>query len=617
MLLRRKEKPDDDEQLTPHVWTGQATERDEVGRSKSGTARFSEFSNLSAKMVELSLQEAQRDLTLPCTVPNKLSAVSSPLLWPSTDVQRLAQPPAESTGRTGNGGTEGAVVAAVTPLNPPQAHGTPRESRVPNLAVLYSRATVILREMTNYWNEVPRTLSSWLARLRVIGPWSRWTATTAQFLEERISAKLRILTHSRPLRRLRFACRKNLRVLTARAPAVCAGMEKKFAAWNSDSRLWISTWIAAIGEDRNQGCGMEEKLARIWCDLLRLDEVSIHDNFFDLGGNSLLAIELRARVEQAFGRTLPLAALFEAPTIHDLVELLSEKSNLEAIPGIVPIQPVGSRPPFFCVGAGPFFRPLAQRLGPDQPFLGLGLGEEDIQNLPARFKLEDMAAVLARKMREMQPAGPYFLGGWCMDGVLAYETARQLLAQYETVALLVLFDAQNPNPHASPHTPNSKGSEWRRLLRRIRHHHLKNLRRMTMLGRLDYLRERLRTRTILLKHATWEISYTLRLYATENFKWLPRIFDSMEYVAVRHYLPQRYPGPVLLIQPSPPLEALSMDPEMGWGDVVPGGLEIYSATGGHQGMFKEPHIDTLADKLSARLVEALAPSTTTRPAAPW
>jgi thioesterase domain-containing protein/acyl carrier protein len=359
---------------------------------------------------------------------------------------------------------------------------------------------------------------------------------------------------------------------------------------------------------------MEEKLARIWCDLLSLDEVSIHDNFFDLGGNSLLAIELRARVEQAFGRTLPLAALFEAPTIHDLVELLSEKSNLEAIPGMVPIQPVGSRPPFFCVGAGPFFRPLAQRLGPDQPFLGLGLGEEDIQNLPVRFKLEDMAAVLARKMREIQPAGPYFLGGWCMDGVLAYETARQLLAQYETVALLVLFDAQNPNPHASPHTTNSKGSEWRGLLRRIRHHHLKNLRRMTMLGRLDYLRERLRTRTILLKHATWEISYNLRLYATENFKWLPRIFDSMEYVAVRHYRPQRYPGPVLLIQPSPPLEALSKDPEMGWGDIVPGGLEIYSATGGHQGMFKEPHIDTLADKLSARLVEALAPSTTTRPA---
>jgi hypothetical protein len=280
MLPRRKQKPSDDEQLIPHVWTGQATEREEVGRSKRGTARFAEFSRLSAKMVDLSIQKAQRDLTLRGTVPNKLSEVSSPLLWPPTDVQRVAQPPAESVGRPGTPAQK-AAVAAATPLNPPQAHGTPRELRIPKFAVLYSRATVILREMTNYWNEVPRTLGSWLARLRVtgsaavanlhgcwksvqkdyrlvtfrarilgrlaiaaqrtelirqrtaplIGRWSRWTATTAQFLAERISAKLRSLTHSQPLQRLREACRNNFRVLTARAPAVFAVMEKKLAAF--------------------------------------------------------------------------------------------------------------------------------------------------------------------------------------------------------------------------------------------------------------------------------------------------------------------------------------------------------------------------------------------------
>jgi hypothetical protein len=302
MSLRRKQKSDDDEQLIPHVSAWQATEREEVGRSKSGTARFAELSQLSAKLVELSLQEAQRDLTLRGTVSNKLSAVSSPLLWPSTDVQRIAQPTGESIGRPGTAARK-AAVAAITPLNPPQAHGTPRESKIPNLAVLYSRATVILREMPNYWDEVPRTLDSWLARLRVtgsaavgtlrgcwksvqkdhrlatfrarilgrltisarrtelirqrtellIGRWNSWTATTAQFLAERISAKLRILTHSQLLRRLRYACRKNLRVLTARAPAVRAVMEKKFAAWNlrresmePDSRLWIFVGMAAL-----------------------------------------------------------------------------------------------------------------------------------------------------------------------------------------------------------------------------------------------------------------------------------------------------------------------------------------------------------------------------------
>ena len=168
MFLRRKQKPDEDEQLIPHAWTWQTTEREAGGRSKSGTARFAEFSRLSAKMVELSLQEAQRDLTLRGPVPNKLSAVSSPLLWPSNDVQRIAQQPAESVGRPKTVAPK-ATVAAATPLNPPQTHGTPSELRIPNFAVLYSRATVIFRELTNYWNEVPRTLGSWLARLQVTG----------------------------------------------------------------------------------------------------------------------------------------------------------------------------------------------------------------------------------------------------------------------------------------------------------------------------------------------------------------------------------------------------------------------------------------------------------------
>jgi len=242
MLLRRKQKP-------------------------------AEFSKLSAQLVELSLQEAQRDPTLRGAVPKKLSEVSSPLLWPSPDVQRTAQPPTTAARK--------AAVAATTPLSPPQAHGTPRELRLPDFAVLYSRATANFRGMTNYSNEVPRILGSWLAGLRVsgsvavgnlrvyrksvqkdhrlatlrarvlgrltieaqrtelilqrtailIGRWSRWTATTAQFLAERISAKLWTLRHSQPLQRLRLAWGKNLRVLTARALVVRAVIEKKFLAY--------------------------------------------------------------------------------------------------------------------------------------------------------------------------------------------------------------------------------------------------------------------------------------------------------------------------------------------------------------------------------------------------
>jgi hypothetical protein len=276
MFLRSNQKSDD-EQLIPHAWTWPTTEPEAGGRSKS---RTTEFSKLSARMVELSLQEAQRERALRGPVPNKLNAVSSPLLWP-TDAQRIAQPSAESAGRPKTVAPK-ATLAAATPLNPPQTHVTPRELRLPDFAVLYSRATVILREMTNYWNEVPRILGSWLGRLRVtgsaavvnlrgcwksiqkdrrlatlrarilgrltiearrtelilqgtailIGRWSRWTATTAQFLAERISVKLKIVRRSQALRRLRQACRNNFRALMPRATAVWAVIEKKFLAYH-------------------------------------------------------------------------------------------------------------------------------------------------------------------------------------------------------------------------------------------------------------------------------------------------------------------------------------------------------------------------------------------------
>lgn len=255
MFLRRKQKPNNDEQRIPRVWSWHATEREEVGRSKTGTVPFAEFSKLTARMVELSLREAQRDRALRGTFPNKLNSVSLPLPWPSPDVQRITSPPTESAGRQE---TAPQGVVGATPLNAPQAHGTLGGLRIANFAVLYSRATIILQEMANSWNEVRRTLGSGLARLRftssavvgnlrdywksvqkdhrlatfrarighltiavhtdlipqrtalLIGCWSRWT-TTAQFLAKRLSARLRILTNSHPLRRLRYECRKNLR----------------------------------------------------------------------------------------------------------------------------------------------------------------------------------------------------------------------------------------------------------------------------------------------------------------------------------------------------------------------------------------------------------------------
>ena len=280
MFLRRKQKRSDDEQPVPGVWSWQATEREEVGRSNSGTASSAEFSKLTAKMVELSLQEAQRQRRH--RVPEKLSAVPSPL--PSTVVQRTERP-TESAGRP----ETGAVAAPLTRL---LADAAPGGLRVASFAVLYSRATIILREITNYCNEVLRTLVSWLARLRLIasavvgnlrdswksaqkdhrlatfrarighlridvqrtdlfrqrtalliGSWSRW-ATTAQFLAEKLSARLRILANSQPLRRLRYGWRKNLRFPFAK-PYRCRDCGK-WVGFRSRRRTWMERYILPL-----------------------------------------------------------------------------------------------------------------------------------------------------------------------------------------------------------------------------------------------------------------------------------------------------------------------------------------------------------------------------------
>jgi thioesterase domain-containing protein len=213
--------------------------------------------------------------------------------------------------------------------------------------------------------------------------------------------------------------------------------------------------------------------------------------------------------------------------------------------------------------------------------------------LPVPFQLEDLAAVLVRKMRDIQPEGPYLVGGWCLDGILAYETASQLLAEGQEVGLLVLFDAENPNP------PHPRSSPWRQLIRRMRRHFTKFL-QVTPTERLDYLRNRLRTRAVILKHLRWEVAYKLRLRATGNIGGLHRVFDSIEYLAACNYRPRPYPGRALLIRPDTALEAHF---EMGWYDVVPG-LEVYAVPGGHREMFMEPHVKTLAARLAACLMEA-------------
>jgi phthiocerol/phenolphthiocerol synthesis type-I polyketide synthase E len=189
-----------------------------------------------------------------------------------------------------------------------------------------------------------------------------------------------------------------------------------------------------------------EQLARIWQEELGIDVVGPDQNFFDLGGDSSIAVRMFSQVEKLFGIKLPLAILYEAPTIDELAVILRGEASNHRWSPLVPIQVAGSRRPFFCIhGAGGtvlMYRELSQHLGDDQPFYGLQSQGLDGISLPLR-RVEEMAAIYAGEIRKVQPRGPYFIGGYCMGGTVAYEVAQQLRGQGETVALLGLFDTMN------------------------------------------------------------------------------------------------------------------------------------------------------------------------------
>jgi amino acid adenylation domain-containing protein len=343
---------------------------------------------------------------------------------------------------------------------------------------------------------------------------------------------------------------------------------------------------------------VENGLAKIWCDLLGLDQVGVHDNFFDLGGHSLLATRIVSRVREALHVEVGLRWFFEGePTLAGMAEHVEALGRIappgETAPGpstwpcLVPIQPAGTRPPLFCIhwagGHVVIFRDLARHLGPDQPVYGLqAQGLDGIQTPHTR--IEDMAAHYIQEVRSLQPSGPYYLAGASMGGKIAFEMAQQLLTQGDQVALLALVDAagdveRQPLPvgeRIQLHSSNLQGLGWT--------------------GRVRYVWERLRIR---LRRAIYGL-------LIRTGRPLPRFLKSLRaiaYVASRNYHPRTYPGKVMLFKASQRPVGGTGDFFLGWDRVAGGGMEVHEIPGDHISLLKEPGVRLLAEELSRCLVQ--------------
>jgi amino acid adenylation domain-containing protein len=188
----------------------------------------------------------------------------------------------------------------------------------------------------------------------------------------------------------------------------------------------------------------ERRLAAIWQELLGVSSVSLDDNFFDLGGHSLQVARLQHRIASEFKKEVSMAAVFHAPTIRQQVLLLNESLGLADSAQIIPIQPHGSATPLFWIEPSPLIHNLAKALGEDQPFFGVTMTLNDLDQFGPKPTMEDFAQFYAENILKIQPAGPFYLGGFCTGGVLAYAIATYLQLANHDVASLVLLDAENP-----------------------------------------------------------------------------------------------------------------------------------------------------------------------------
>ncbi|MFN8459768.1 MAG: amino acid adenylation domain-containing protein [Anaerolineae bacterium] len=321
---------------------------------------------------------------------------------------------------------------------------------------------------------------------------------------------------------------------------------------------------------------LELQLSTIWEQLLGIQSISIKDNFFDLGGHSLLGVRLFAQIEKIIGKKIPLTTLFQAPTIEQLAHVIRQEGWSPSTSSLVLLRP-GSKLPFFCLpgNLGNVFTDLgalARHLGPDQPFYGL----QDNAHNPT--EIEALAAYYVDEIRTAQPQGPYFLGGICSGGIVAFEMARQLQAQGEQVALLALVES------SPPQTPTLRSNFkfglniFRRFVRRFSH----QVSHVASAG-LD----------------EWGTFLRLKVKVILNI-W-----------AARRYTPQPYLGRIQLFMARDTID-LAPDSSFGWDKLATDGAEIHIIPGNHDAItgdnntkVNEAFMQVLAEQLRVCIDEAI------------
>jgi amino acid adenylation domain-containing protein len=350
-------------------------------------------------------------------------------------------------------------------------------------------------------------------------------------------------------------------------------------------------YAAPVGET-------EAALAGIWAEVLGVERVGRHDNFFELGGHSLLAVQVISRMRQVLGVEAPLAHLFSHPTVESLSALVSGSEPRVQEDRAIPIRPSGSQPPLFLAYEGAGSIAYAQVLHPhvDAEIPVYALPAPSPADAPLRT-VEGMATRLVRMIREVQPSGPYRLGGWSFGGVLAYEVAAQLIGRDETVEFVGMFDSYHPvRVRGVSHDPAQEHAQLLHVLRMAETVDSNGPVDPDEAGvptgaeELETFVTRCREKGLLPGHVTVEQARQMRDHLRGNA------------VALREYSPQPLPVAVHLFP-----AGQSGDPDLsrGWQATLPAAqLRVTPVPGTHLSMMRAPNVATLGEALSRAIGRA-------------
>lgn len=343
---------------------------------------------------------------------------------------------------------------------------------------------------------------------------------------------------------------------------------------------------------------VETDLAQIWSEVLGIQAIGISDNFFDLGGNSLLAVKLFTRIEQKFAQKLPLATLLQSPTIQQLATILTSSNQVTSWSSLVTIQSgsSGKRPLFLIHALGGNvigYQTLVRHLDEEQPVYGLQAQGLDGKQAP-HTSVEEMASHYIQEIRTVQPQGPYLLGGFSSGGTVAYEMARQLVAQGDRVDLLAMFDTYNPSLYISnPSLWRTLSVYWLTLLR------LPAVDRWNyVLAKADWFQSALTG-----KHSSKFDLWNEHSFTEDSNPYNMALIEALKQATMVDYVVKPYAGKITLFTTKEVLRWCQCQPCRGWGEMAKQGLEIHEVPGTHLGMLGEPSVQTLARKLQICLEE--------------